>query len=92
MKTKIWLRAILALGTAWTAVGRIEAQAQPAWFNPSTPGTRCCFGMVFDPAVNSTLLFGGYGGPSPTFALKRHFHRWCGRIPFAFNDGGCETG
>src|SRR5579885_1098652 len=21
---------------------------------------------------------------NPTFALKRHFHRWCGRIAFAF--------
>lgn len=73
MKTKTWLRTFVALATAWTVVGRIEAQTvcngasachQTAWFNPSTPGTRCCFGMVFDPAVNSTLLFGGYGGPN----------------------------
>jgi len=27
-----------------------------------------------------------------SFAVKRRFHRWCGRIPFAFNDGSCETG
>jgi Galactose oxidase, central domain len=64
MRTKTWLRTSLSLVTVWMAVGRISAQAQPAWFNPSTPGTRCCVGMVFDPAVNSTLLFGGYGGPN----------------------------
>jgi hypothetical protein len=29
---------------------------------------------------------------SPTFALKRHFHRWCGRIAFAFSGGVGETG
>jgi Galactose oxidase, central domain len=42
-----------------------RAEAQVNWIQPSSsPGTRCCAGMVYEISKNDVLLFGGYGGPA----------------------------
>jgi len=46
-------------GSATLAVGPLNYYQVPS---SSSPSPRCCVGMAFDPATNSTLLFGGVQG------------------------------
>jgi hypothetical protein len=52
--------SILVLVASVMFLGRVEAQVN--WHRLSAPSPRCCVGMVFDSAAQSTLLFGGVQG------------------------------